>query len=62
MTLKEKWIQSAVSTFIALTATHAAISASANSPTTTSEKCYGVSKAGYGSNRLNTSINLRRDF
>lgn len=46
MTLKEKWIQSAVSTFIALTAAHVAIGASADSPTPTAEKCYGVSKAG----------------
>lgn len=43
---KDKLIQSTITAFLALVTTQAAMSASAESMTPTTEKCYGLVKAG----------------
>lgn len=46
MNNKEKLIKSAVAAFLSITAAHTAIGASNESSATSTEKCYGIARAG----------------
>ncbi|HBD7060328.1 TPA: DUF2282 domain-containing protein [Legionella pneumophila] len=46
MNNKEKFIKSAIAAFISLTAAHTAIGAPDESSATSTEKCYGIARAG----------------
>lgn len=46
MTKKDKLIQAAMTAFFVLTTTHTALAASSKTDTSSTEKCYGVVKAG----------------
>lgn len=43
---KDKLIQSAMTAFLVLTTTHSALAASNNTEPSSTEKCYGIVKAG----------------
>ncbi|HCR5301028.1 TPA: DUF2282 domain-containing protein [Legionella pneumophila] len=46
MIKKDKLIQSAMTAFLVLTTTHSAMAASSSTETASTEKCYGIVKAG----------------